>query len=317
MEHRLTPLTEGGLLAALTVLMAVMAVYLPVIGLIAALLWPVPVIVLVVRHGLRVGLLATAVATAITAMLIEPMAALRMTIAFAPSGLALGCGYRRRWPAVHVFLAALIAAVFAKIAAIGLMLAVTGIDPFASQESMMEQALGTTTELYAMMGMGDVERVAVENMMKQTMELVKLLIPFTVILMGILDAALNFFIAGRVLRRLGESAPTLPPFEEWQLPRLFLLVFGFSLVGMYWGSTRNLGGLYQASLNAELLAVCAGLVQGVSLLWFAFGRYALSKPVRILISFVLFTNGFLLQVAAFAGLFDMAFDYRRRFGRKG
>ena len=41
-SHRITPLTEGGLLAALTVVIALAAVYLPLVGPFIALLWPLP-----------------------------------------------------------------------------------------------------------------------------------------------------------------------------------------------------------------------------------------------------------------------------------
>ena len=48
-QHRITPMTESGLLAALTVMLALAAVYLPVLGMAATLIWPLPVLVLVVR----------------------------------------------------------------------------------------------------------------------------------------------------------------------------------------------------------------------------------------------------------------------------
>ena len=51
-SHRITPLTESGLLSALTVILALAAVYLPVVGVVASLVWAIPVIVLVVRTGL-------------------------------------------------------------------------------------------------------------------------------------------------------------------------------------------------------------------------------------------------------------------------
>ena len=60
-SHRITPLTESGLLSALTVILALAAVYLPVVGVVASLVWAIPIIVLVVRHGLRWGVMAVLV----------------------------------------------------------------------------------------------------------------------------------------------------------------------------------------------------------------------------------------------------------------
>ena len=104
MEQRTVPVAEGGLLAALTVILALAAVYLPVIGIAAALLWPIPIIVLVVRHGVRQGMMAAVVAGIIMALFIDPVTALQMVISFMPTGIVLGWGFRRSWSAVKVFL---------------------------------------------------------------------------------------------------------------------------------------------------------------------------------------------------------------------
>ena len=77
-SYRLKPLTESSLLSALTVILALAAVYLPVVGMAAALVWALPIIVLVVRHGLRWGIMAVLVSGIIMALLIEPMISLRM-----------------------------------------------------------------------------------------------------------------------------------------------------------------------------------------------------------------------------------------------
>ena len=89
-SHRITPLTEGGLLAALTVVIALAAVYLPLVGPFIALLWPPPLAVLVLRHGFRQGFLAMLVAGAALSMLMDPVIALRLVLGFGPLGLVLG-----------------------------------------------------------------------------------------------------------------------------------------------------------------------------------------------------------------------------------
>ena len=52
METRTRSLTEGGILAAVMVVLAVAAVYVPLLGILAVLLWPLPAAILIVRHGL-------------------------------------------------------------------------------------------------------------------------------------------------------------------------------------------------------------------------------------------------------------------------
>ncbi|MBR3457192.1 MAG: DUF2232 domain-containing protein, partial [Selenomonadaceae bacterium] len=128
--------------------MALMAVYLPVIGMAAALLWAVPVILLVVRQGLRWGVMAVLVAGILMALVIEPMLSLRMTISFAPTGLMLGYGFRKGWSAARVFTASLGASLLAKMAALALVFALTSVNPLAFQMEGMQTAFEETFALY-------------------------------------------------------------------------------------------------------------------------------------------------------------------------
>ena len=52
-DYKIKPVTESGILSAITVVMALIGVYVPVVGWVAALVWPLPIILLIVRHGLR------------------------------------------------------------------------------------------------------------------------------------------------------------------------------------------------------------------------------------------------------------------------
>ena len=145
--------------------------------------------------------------------------------------------------------------------------------------------------------------------------MVNMLLPLILVLMGLMDTVLNYVIATRVMKRLGISVKQMPPFSQWRLPQGFIYLMGFALVGLYWGGTREIQFLYEVSLNANMLALMAGLVQGISLLVCLGNHYHVSRLLKGLVILLVLTNGYLLQIVAFTGLFDMAFDYRRRFGK--
>ena len=119
-----------------------------------------------------------------------------------------------------------------------------------------------------------------------------------------------------MLRRLGESVPQLPPFAEWRLPQFFLYLLGFALVGIYWGGSREIQPLYQAAFNLNMVAMGAGVIQGLSLMSYVMDRFRVGKVMRICLYAFVLLGGVLMQILAFTGLFDMLFDYRRRFGQK-
>ena len=316
MATRVASMTESGLLAALTVVMALIGVYVPFLGTVAVLMWPLPILVLVVRHGLKWGLMAIVVACVLTAALIEPMVSVRLALAFAPGGIALGWGFRKGWSPVRTLTTGIVCSMAAKLAALSLLFALTGVEPFSSQFEIMEQSFDSSAEIYRSMGMNETQIEESRTIFTENLALVRLLLPLIVVMMGVMDTMVNHFFGGIVLRRLGHEVQTLPPFAEWRLPSVFVYLFGFSLVGAYWGSTRNISLLYQASLNVSMLATFAGLIEGVSVYTYASRYFRWPKFFAVAMMTFIMLNGFLLRLLCLVGLFDMVIDYRKRYWNK-
>jgi uncharacterized protein YybS (DUF2232 family) len=315
-SHRITPLTEGGLLAALTVVIAIASVYVPLVGPFIALLWPLPLAVLVLRHGMRQGFMAMLVAGAALAMLIEPMIALRLAAAYGPLGLMLGYGYRKGLSGLKLFPLAFLAAVAGELVVLGLIFAVFGNNPFAMLMDGLKSAFDSTFALYEQAGMPAEEIEAGRAQIDTGLLLMSQLGPLLIVLLGLLDAGAAFFFGGKILHRLGHEVPQLPPFADWRLPKAFAYLFGFAMVGLYWGGTRQIEWLYQAALNADMLALFAGLIQGLALMAAVMNKFKVNGFWRWLFYILILINGLFAQILAFTGLFDMVFDYRRRFSRR-
>jgi uncharacterized protein YybS (DUF2232 family) len=298
------------------VVLALMAVYLPFIGFFLVLFWPLPLIVLVVRHGLRWGIMAAAAAGVLMGLLVEPLLSLRLVIAFAPAGLLLGWAFARGLSGVRTFMLTLLAAIAGQAAAVGLLLWVTDVNPLTMQVDILQSSFDSSLQLYEGLGMSEEALARTRADIEEGMKMLNYLFPLVFILMGLFYAVVSYMAGGRILRRLGHNVPQFPPFREWRLPQAFLYMFGFALVGLYWGGTREISWLYQLSLNANVLAIMAGLLQGIVLVHCLLSHYKVSLPLRIVLYVFLIMNPFLAQVTAMTGLIDMLFDYRRRFAAR-
>ena len=313
MATRVTSMTESGLLAAITVVMALIGVYVPLLGTVAILMWPLPILILIVRHGLRWGVMAVVVSGLLTAALVEPVVSLRLALAFAPGGIALGLGFRNEWSPVRTLVTGIVASMASKLAALALLFAITGVEPFSMQFDMMEASFDQTVEFYRGVGMSEDQLSEVRTNLTENLSLMRLLVPLMVVLMGLMDTMVNYWIGGKVLRRLGHDVKTLPPFTEWRLPPVFVYVFAFSLIGAYWGTTRNIDLLYRASLNLSMLATFAGMIEGISVYFYASKHFRWSKFLTMFIITFVMLNTFLVRILCLVGLFDMVIDYRKRY----
>ena len=160
------------------------------------------------------------------------------------------------------------------------------------------------------------ETQALEKQVASLVETVSLIAPTIFVVESALAVLVNFVAAGVLFSRIGQKMPSLPPFREWRFSVYFLFLFGFSLVGLYWGGTRHISLLYEASLNGDIIATFAGLIQGFSLLWYVADHWKIGRFWRWTIVAFAVLSAFLMQLIAFTGLFDMYFDYRRRFSRR-
>lgn len=303
-------------MTALSVVLALMSVYLPFIGFLLILLWPLPLLVLVVRHGMRWGILAALAAGVLMGLIVEPLLALRLVVAFAPAGLLLGWAFTKRLSAVQSFLLTNMASFAGMVAAMGLWLFVIGVNPLTEQVNPLQSSVDTTLQLYEGMGMSEEALAKSREDIAQGLQMLNYLFPLVFIMMGMIYGSVAYIAGCKVLKRLGHDVPQLPPVHEWHLPQAFLYLFGFALVGLYWGGTRQIMWLYQISLNANALAIIAGLVQGLVLLHCLFRHFKVKLVLRIVFYVFILMNPFLGQVVAMTGLIDMIFDYRQRFSAR-
>ncbi|WP_027405866.1 YybS family protein [Anaerovibrio sp. RM50] len=314
-DVKIKSMTESSLLAAITVIVALAGAYVPLLGDIAILIWPLPILVLVVRHGIKWALLSVLAAGIIMAILIEPMTAVRMVAGFAPPAIALGYGFRKQLPASQTLLISLAAAIIAMLAALAMLFAMTGINPLNMQLEVLEESFNASISAYETMGVPPEKLAEMKDNFGKAFQLVGMLMPLVVVCSGLITTGINFIVGRKVLKRLGHQTPDLPSLDQWRLPVAIFYFFGFSLVGIYWGESRNIELLKQASYNVFFLTSTAGFVQGVAMLSCLLRNKISRLMFWIIIGFI-FINGLIAQLLAFVGLFDMIFDYRKRFSAK-
>jgi len=316
MGRELTPLTESGALTALAVALAVIATAVPVLGGFFLLAWPVPLAVLACRHGMRWALLACLASGILLTFMISPLGAAGIVLAYGPVGLALGYGFRRGWSAARTFTLGLAGGTVGQMACIGLLLALGDISLFALTLSKMHEIVEQTLVLQGESGVPAGELAALREQMDSGLELLSQMAPVLFFMIALIFVTAGYIFTANLLRRMGTEVQVFPPFEEWRLPQGFGYLFGFAMVGIYWGGTREIPLLFQISVAGELIALLAGAVQGLSLMSCLMTHFKLTRTWRVVFYVLIAINGLFLQILALTGLFDMFFDYRRRFGRR-
>ncbi|MPM79846.1 hypothetical protein SDC9_126888 [bioreactor metagenome] len=297
-------------MSAVAIIFAIISAYLPVVGPFVNLIWPVPIILLGVRHGYKWSILATAVAGVLIAMLMHPLHAVSVVVGFGLIGIVLGHAIRAEYSPMKAVAWGTAASVVSKAAVLGISAVVLGMNPLTMQTDVLGKAVEQAVELYRGFGMTEENLAQVAGNMKGLVDLLKVILPAGFVLAAVVDTYLNFMIARIVLKKLGHHVEGFPAFKLWSLPRFVGYFFVLSLVGMYWGKSRELVMLYNISANIQVLTSMFLFVQGMALFYYVADKYNLSRLTRGIILVLILTNGFLSQGLIFAGGIDMAVDYR-------
>lgn len=317
MNKSITPTIEGGLLVAITVILGLVTVYVPLLGMIVDFFFAVPSAVLTARQGAGKGLSALFVSSVLLSLLISPLFALRLCLSVGLCGVALGWGVRKNFNAVRIFFTTLVVASAAQVLSIALLSFVLDVNLIDTQIKMVRESFDESFKMYESMGV-DKERIAeAQTNLDAGFKVLVFLIPTLLMLAALLNTAAVYLTSQWIFPKLRIKLPKMPPFAQWRFPSLFFYAAIFGGLGLYWGITRSWMQIYEISLNVLLLSMIIGLIQGLAILSALFDRFKFSKLVRGVLYALLFLSPFMLQATAIFGLMDMLFDYRKKFSSDG
>ena len=266
MGRNITPTVEGGLLVAMTLIIGLVSVYVPILGTFAEFFCAVPLAVLTARQGAGVGLSALVVTFILLSMLISPILAARLALSFGVCGVALGWSVKKNFVAVKIFLLTLIVASAAQVVTLALLIAVMDINIIDTQVDMVRESFTESFALYESMGV-ETERIReAKAQVEPAIQTMIYLMPTILMLTALINTVAVWLTAHWIFPKLQLKLPTLPAFAEWKFPSLFCYTAVLGGLGMYWGFTRGWTEIFETSLNLLVVSGIIGLVQGFSLL---------------------------------------------------
>jgi hypothetical protein len=341
MSERSVAISRAGLLVALTVVLFFL-LRMPVLGLVAAVILPVPMTMLGVRHGPRYLIMGLS-GILFLAMLIFGPGGFFLYLPFASCSLALGWGFHLKAPIGRVLLAGAILMLVTGLADFYIGSHIAGFDPgseftkfkktasvylennllnpakegrarVASEYSQLleqqtvsiEEADRKKTELS--------ELIQVEEKSRQLILHLKILMenPYPILLFWlfmflVVEILVSRFFVHRF--QFGEVPPIR--FTRWKCPGVVTWVF---LVGIL-----SYLGVRQSDLTSRMDWLI-GIGYAMQLVYFVFGlsfisffmlRWKLSVPIRVALVFA----GFMfMQILVFLGFFDSLFNVRKSHG---
>lgn len=295
-------LTEGALLAAVTVLLALAGVLFQYIYMLV----PVPLVILVYRHGMNWGIvvgLASALLTGILTALPNTVGVINL----GAIGLAIGGMMRERKPPVATFAVG----TFVSMVVVGISLFITayvfGVNDITELTRALDEAGRQAAQFYARLG---VDPKAVSQLTDALTQTVRTLLPSMFVVSAGFITLVSFWFARLLLRRLGENVPGLPAFKTWSFPPALAVAFVAAMAAGLYLPSQAYPEARLVLANIVWLMGLLFLLQGLAVAWAWLERGRVAVALRVLLvyfAFVYFYYGIV-----FLGVVDVWAHFRRK-----
>lgn len=299
-------LVESALLVAIATVFCVLDAYVPVF----ALVYPLPIVVLVVRHGVKAGAWATVVTIAATSMIVGPLQGLTVLAKVGIIGITLAWCIRRRFAPLRTLLLTSVAVAVSMVFIFGLGAWLGGFS-LAAIEETLRKSMSSATQFYRSLGVPEAQLQQAQTQMSQLIETAKIILPASLVMAVVGVAGVNYLLARLVLGKLGYKMEEIPPFARWRVSWPFGWGYVVGLVLSVVGEARGMPLVWKAGANLLSVFGALFLVQGMALCWYFMNRYHLNVAVRVLLGVFAFLNPIVLQIVSWVGLFDAWLDFRK------
>ena len=224
MQDDARKITYGAMMIAMFAILLAVSVYIPIVGGVVLFFIPLPIILYRLRYDFSSSLLVT-VTGVLLSVLVGGIIIIPYALLFGLLGLIIGSTIKTGKSKLYTFMASGLTILISTVllyAGTVLLLGINIID------ELLEELSATSKNMTEFMSKnGDVS----ESIIKQTDELIafyEVAVPSMFMIASFVLAFIIVILNVAVIKRLGHSGPSFPPFREMKLPSI--LVWSYLVV---------------------------------------------------------------------------------------
>ena len=285
----------------------VLSLYVPIIGLAAFCLLPLPIMIYSSKYSFSNALFLL-VGVILISGLAGGLVSLPLAFSIGTTSIVIGWGIKEKFDKIRVFMMATLSLVVNIVVWYAVSIRFFHLN-------VVEESLTESKDMYSSLfnQMGQNPDQALMNDLESTMDLFQTLMPTLFLGMAAFLALVFLGINFPIMKRLGIDVPVFKSFREWQFPKSILWYYLITLVLSILFQPEKGSYLYLAIINVLYVLQFLMAVQGLSFLYY----FSFSKgwPKWILV-FITIISIPLLYIVRILGIIDLGFDLRQRLKRK-
>ncbi len=304
-------MVEGAFLAAITAILFIISLYIPLLGTLVSFLCPLPIIISYLRHGLKFTLISVLVAGALVSVIAGPLQGVMVLLGFGILGVTLGYTIKKESPFQEIIFLGSIASLFSKILILLLGMWLLDINPLIFDAEQIDRIITQSLDFYRSIGLTGEQLDLFKENLTRTLDTFKVVFPALLVLASIFDVFLNYIVARLVLKRFGYQLADFAPFSEWRAPASFFWSYFLGIILILLGTKYETFLLNKIGMNLQIFFTVVFLIYGLSLVDFLMERFKLKSFLKWIIFVIVFIQPILSQLATWMGMLDVWIDFRK------
>jgi uncharacterized protein YybS (DUF2232 family) len=304
-------IVEGAFLSAITAILFLASLYIPLLGTLISFLCPLPIIMLCLRHTIKVAFISLVISFLLVSLLAGPFQGLIAILGFGALGIALGIAIKRKLSLLEIIFVASITSFISKVLLMFIGLWLMDINPLLLGLDQIDQSINQSLSFYKNMGLNPEQIETFKDSILQSLELVRIAFPAMLVIASVFDTLINYWVAGKILRRFGYHMASFIPFYNWRATRSFFWSYLFGLFILILNTRFELPVLERIGVNIQLLFSVIFLITGLAIVSYVLNHYKIKPFFCWVVYIIIFIQPVLSLIITWIGIFDVWFDFRR------
>lgn len=274
-------------------------------------LYPVPAIIIGVRHDIKYSFLSVLASSLIIGILLDILTGIFLFIVFGVFAVVLAHLIGKKNKPYKVIIGSTFAHLISTIIVIYILQLITGVK-FADQIStFLNEAVDAQLKIFESMGFSNYEMFEAGEVFRLTINYIIAIIPSILIITSVFISYINYWISATILVRLGHNTVTKPKFIHFALPQNFIIGVGVIILATL--ALKYFSPTYYETvfLNLIVLGFFMFFLQGFAVILYFIGKMKINSIVKVILIVIILIYMPLSLIISLIGVVDSIFDFRK------
>ncbi|HDR7792785.1 TPA: YybS family protein [Bacillus luti] len=304
-------ITEGAALLAVYVILLLISMYVPILGIVAIFMLPLPFILLAMRHKLSNVLSIFVAALFLTVIVSQPISLIK-TFMFGLIGIALGYMYKEGKKQIEILMAGTLAYLIGMVLIYVVSIKFFNIDLIKQLQNMFSESLVQSEKIINAAGMPISKEQ--KELFEQFNDVLQTLFPSLLVMVSVMFSWITVIISGNVLKKLKYDIVPWPKFKDIQLPKSIIWYYVVFILLATFIKVEQTSYLYMVFSNLYAIFALLLVLQGLTFISFLAHRKGFTKGVPIISFIACMFIPALFPLVTILGIIDLGISLRSKIG---